>query len=634
MCGICGAVQVGGEPRQVLPDGVLERMTSLLEHRGPDDSGYVEEPGIALGARRLSIVDLDGGHQPVASEDGRVWAAQNGELYNHVELRMELRRDGHVLRSRCDTEILPHLYERDGVGFETRLRGKFAIAVWDERRRRAVLVRDRLGVKPLYWAQCGDVVVFSSELKSLLASGLVEPELDLEAIDSYLTFGFVSGPATPLRGVRKLLPGHRLVVDPAGVREERYWTYPRPEPDESLTDEEWSERLLGELDEAVRIRLMSDVPLGAMLSGGLDSSLIVALMARHSTDPVRTFSVGFAEAGTQSELADAREVASLYGCEHHELELSVSDRELDLADLIWWLDEPLADLSALGFLSLCKLATRHVTVALCGQGADELLGGYRKHRASELVDAWRRLPAPARRTGAAAALHGPRRFRRAAETLAAPDAATRLVAMSGHMTPALRRSLYAGGLARVDGDAALAATRRCLGGYDGAALDSTLYVDGQLALVDDMLHYFDRASMAHSLEARVPFLDHNVVELCARVPRRLKVHRGETKVLLRRAARGLVPDRIIDKPKLGFFRPAFDSWFLGQAEGAVADYLLAANPRYADFLDPAAVRGLVARHVEGRDRSHLHLLLAILMLEVWLTEYLPRAVRAPSAVVA
>jgi asparagine synthase (glutamine-hydrolysing) len=628
MCGICGAVQVGGTPRRVLPDGVLERMTSLLAHRGPDDSGYLERPGIALGARRLSIVDLAGGHQPVSSEDNRVWAAQNGELYNHVDLRIELRRDGHVLRSRCDTEILPHLYERDGVDFERQLRGKFAIAVWDDRRQRAVLVRDRLGVKPLYWAQSGDVVVFASELKSLLASGLVEPQLDHEAIDSYLTFGFVAGPATPLRGVRKLLPGHRLVVDPDGVREERYWTYPRPEPDESVSDEEWSERLLASFDEAVRVRLMSDVPLGAMLSGGLDSSLIVALMARHSSGPVRTFSVGFSEEGTASELADAREVAALYGCEHHELELSVADDGVDLADLLWWLDEPLADMSALGFLGLCKLATRHVTVALCGQGADELLGGYRKHRAAELVDAWRRLPAPARRTGAGVALRGPRRFRRAAETLAAPDAAARLVAMSGHMTPRLRRELYRGELAATAGDGAMRAVLRCLDGYDGGALDATLYADGQLALVDVMLHYFDRASMAHSLEARVPFLDHNVVELCARIPRRLKVHRGETKVLLRRAARGLVPDRIIDKPKLGFFRPAYDSWFRGQLDGAVADYLLAPDPRFADVLDPTVVQQLVRRHVDGSDRSHLHLLLSVLMLEVWLAEFLPRAVRA------
>jgi asparagine synthase (glutamine-hydrolysing) len=627
MCGICGAVQIGGPPRRVLADGVLERMTSQLAHRGPDDSGHVERPGMALGARRLSIVDLSGGHQPVSSEDGRVWAAQNGELYNHVDLRIALRRDGHVLRSRCDTEILPHLYERDGVEFERHLRGKFAIAVWDERRRRAVLVRDRLGVKPLYWARAGDVVVFASELKSLLASGLIEPELDLEAIDSYLTFGFVAGPATPLRGVRKLLPGHRLVVDPDGVREERYWTYPRPEPDESVPDEEWSERLLAGLDEAVRIRLMSDVPVGAMLSGGLDSSLIVALMARHTAEPVRTFSVGFAEEGTASELADAREVASLYGCQHHELELSVADAGFDLGDLSWWLDEPLADVSALGFLGLCKLATRHVTVALCGQGADELLGGYRKHRAAELVDVWRRLPASARRTGAGVALRGPRRFRRAAETLAAPDAAARLVAMSGHMTPRLRSELYRGGLTGAAGEGALQAVVRCLDGYDGPALDATLYADGQLALVDDMLHYFDRASMAHSLEARVPFLDHELVELCARIPRRLKVHRGETKVLLRHAARGLVPDRIVDKPKLGFFRPAFDSWFRGQLDGAVADYLLAPSPRYADVLDPAAVARLVRRHVDGSDRSHLHLLLAILMLEVWLAEFLPRAVR-------
>ena len=625
MCGICGVIQLGGEPRPVLPAGALDRMTDAMTHRGPNDRGTYTADGVALGVRRLSIVDVAGGHQPVSSEDERVWAVQNGELYNHDGLREDLSRDGHVFRSRCDTEILPHLYERFGTKFEERLRGKFGIAVWDSERRRGVLTRDRLGVKPLYWARRGDLVVFASELKSLLASGLVEPELDYEAIDVFLTLGYLPAPLTPLAGVAKLRPGHRLVVDPSGVREECYWSYPKPVVGTPLSDGDYAERLLAELDEAVRLRLMSDVPLGAMLSGGLDSSLVVALMAKHMSDPVKTFSVGFNEAGKENELEDARLVSRLYGTEHHELELSYADAEVDLADLVWFLDEPLADLSALGFLALSELAANHVTVALSGQGADELFGGYTKHRAATLVAAWKRLPGPVRSAGNAVALRGPARFDRAARTLAAPDPAARLIAMSGRLDGALRATLLRGPLAAQDGLATRRAVERVLNGISDDPLPTTLFLDAQLALPEDMLHYFDRASMAHSLEVRVPFLDHRLVEFAATIPADQKVRRLQTKVVLKRAAAGLLPARIVNKRKIGFFRGATDSWFSAQMQGRMADYLLGPSPRYAEFLDRAAVERLVRGHLSGQNRSNGQLLLSILMLETWLASYLPRA---------
>jgi asparagine synthase (glutamine-hydrolysing) len=596
-------------------------MTDTMSHRGPDDRGLHEEPGIALGARRLSIVDVAGGHQPFSNEDGSVWGAQNGELYNHATLRAELEADGHRFRSRCDTEILPHLYERDGDAFVERLRGKFAIAVWDARRRRAVLARDRLGIKPLYWARRGDLVLFASELKSLLASGLIEPHLDYEALDAYLTFGFVPGPRTPLADVWKLEPGCRLVVDQERVRVERYWTFPVPEPDRSLSEHEHAERLLALLEESVRLRLMSDVPLGAMLSGGLDSSLIVALMARNMSAPVQTFSVGFAEAGAGNELEDARAVAAAVGADHHELELSFAHDTVDLAELVWHLDEPLADLSALGFLALSELARRHVTVALSGQGADELLGGYRNHRAAAVATAWLRLPESLRRSGLGLARIGPGRVRRAAETLAAPNTAAR--ALAGRLDPALRARLVRGPLAELDGSAARRAVLSRLGGLADDPLPATLYLDAQLGLVDDMLHYFDRASMAHSLEVRVPFLDHELVEACATIPPELKVRRLETKHLLKVAARGLVPDRIIDKPKVGFFNAAVNAWFTSQLDRAASDYLLETS----ELLEPSAVRELLAGHQRGRGNGQV--LLRILMLEVWLQTFLPRALSTP-----
>ncbi len=598
-----------------------------MSHRGPSDRGTILEPGIAIGVRRLSVVDVEGGHQPFANEDGSIWAAQNGELFNHDDVRRELRDRGHRFASRCDTEILPHLYESVGTAFAERLRGMFGIVLWDRARRRTVLVRDRLGIKPLYYAVVGDLLVFASELKSLLASGLIGDELDHEAIDAYLTFGFFPSPATPLRQVRKLEPGHRLIVDPEGYRIERYWSYPQPSDDPISRDpREMTEALFDELDEAVRLRLMSDVPLGAMLSGGLDSSLIVAMMARHSSTPVRTFAVGFRGEGAINELADARRVASWVGAEHHEMEIGLDEAPVDLAELTWHMDEPIADLSALGFIALCELAARHVTVALSGQGADELLGGYRKHRAAAIADAWSTLPRPLGRLGTGALAHGPEQMRRLGRTLASGDPVERHLAMNGNMSPALRASLVRGDLAALDGGAPRRVLERALGGLDAKALPTTLYLDAKLGLVDDMLHYFDRASMAHSLEVRVPFLDHHLVEFCARIPPSMKVHRASvTKYLLKRAARGWVPDEIIDKPKIGFFNQAVSGWFRAQSSGAVQEYLLDDGARYADILDRGEVTRLVSAHAAGRDPGAAPTLLSILMLEVWLRTYLPRA---------
>jgi asparagine synthase (glutamine-hydrolysing) len=626
MCGICGVVQIGGEPREVVAPEVLNRMTDVMAHRGPNDRGTYERPGVALGVRRLSIVDVEGGHQPVSSEDDRVWAIQNGELYNHDDLRAALRGGGHHFQTRCDTEVLPHLYERFGPGFEARLRGKFALAVWDAKERRAVLARDRLGVKPLYYAIVGDLVVFASELKSLLASGLVDTRLDFEAVDAYLTLGYFPTPSTPLAAVKKLRPGHRLVIDALGVREEQYWAYPLPTRNgRPAPVEEYAEGVLERLEESVRLRLMSDVPLGAMLSGGIDSSLVVALMARNMSEPVKTFSVAFTESGVDNELADARMVARHFGTDHHELELSLADETLSLEELVWHLDEPVADLSSLGFLAISNLASRHVTVALSGQGADELFGGYRKHLAAALATSWHRLPAFAQRLGLRVAFRGPARWQRPALTLAADDPSSRLVAMSGQLDSGLRAQLVRGPLAELDGGATLRAVRAAMNGLEDDPLPATLYLDGQLALVDDMLHYFDRMSMARSLEVRVPFLDHELVEYAATIPSEFKIRRLTRKYVLKLAARGLVPDSILERRKIGFFENSADALLRAQWRGLVADYLLTAQPRYAQFLDRDGVHALAEKHVDGSDRRNGKLLLSILLLEVWLRSCLGRA---------
>ena len=625
-------MQLGGSPRPVIEQETLDAMTDAMRHRGPSDRGTYLRDGIALGARRLSIVDVEGGHQPVSNEDGTVWTVHNGELFNHLELRRGLESSGHRLASHCDTEVIPHLYERDGDAFPERLRGMFGIALFDEPRRRLVLVRDRLGIKPLYYAQRGDLVVFASELKALLASGLVGGELDYDAIDAYLTLGYFPAPLTPLAGVHKLEPGHRLVVSDR-VSVERYWAYPRPEPTE-MTAAEASELLLASLEESVRLRLMSDVPLGAMLSGGLDSSLVVALMARNMSEPVKTFSVGFRE-DAANELADARLVAETFGTDHTELELSFSDDAVSLEDLVWHLDEPLADLSALGFDALCQLAVQDVTVALSGQGADELFGGYAKHRAAWAVGALDPIPRTVVRAVAGIAALGPEKARRASRAARANGAVERLLAMSGDMDDDRRKSLYRGPLAAVDGLSAARAVASRLDGVPDDPLPTTLFLDAQLALPDLMLHYFDRTSMAHSLEVRVPFLDHELVELCARIPPQHKLRRGSGKVVLRQAARGLVPDSIIDKPKVGFFANAVDEWMRTRLRTEIGARLTDADLRCAELLDTSTLRRLADDFVADRgSRPRGRLLLSVLMLEVWLDSFLDRAGRAPSAVVS
>jgi asparagine synthase (glutamine-hydrolysing) len=625
MCGICGVIQIGGRPREVLSATVLDAMTDIMTHRGPSDRGTYAAPGVALGVRRLSIVDVEGGHQPFLSEDENVVAIQNGELYNHAELRRDLH--GHVFRTRCDTEVLPHLYEAHGARFPAQLRGKFGVAIWDDRARIAVLARDRMGVKPLYWARVDDVVVFGSELKSVLASGLVEPELDLEAIDLYFSFGFIPGPRTPIAGVNKLGPGSVLIVDPDGVREQQYWAYPEPNPDPQPGSlEEYGDELLHLLREAVRDRLMSDVPLGAMLSGGIDSSMIVALMAEASGRPVVTFSVGFRE-DESNELADARRVAHTFGCEHHEVELSVTENALDIDELVWHLDEPVADLSALGFDILCRQAAQHVTVALAGQGADELFGGYTKHRAAAAIGALEMLPMAARR-GLARIPWPVARVGRAFRALAAPDPSRRLLEMSGRMINGTRSDLYRGALASVPEANAYDTLEAVRGGVDGDPLAATLYLDARLGLVDHMLLYFDRTSMAHSLEVRVPFLDHRLVEWAATVPSPMKVKRRETKRVLRQAGVNLLPSGTASKRKIGFFRSALDIWLAAQLEGAAGDRLRAGDAAYMELLDGSAVTRLVDDYRRERTEDSARTVLAVILLDSWLSTFVRHAKHA------
>ena len=404
MCGICGVASVETE-RVPVDEATLAWMTDVIEHRGPDDDGHHLEAGVALGMRRLSVIDPALSPQPVSNEDDTVYTVFNGEIYNYADLRSQLMQRGHRFSTNGDTETIVHLYEEHGPQFVEHLRGMFAIAVWDSRRKRLVLARDRMGVKPLYVAEGAFGIAFASEVKSLIAGGFVEPALDPLGAELFMAHGFVPGPRTLFAGVRKLDPATYLVWERGRLVEEvRYWT-PWDDPPERWGTS-WAsdqEQLLALLRRSVVARMVSDVPLGVMLSGGLDSSLITALMAEHSARPVKSFSIGFAEDGAANELGDARRVAERLGTDHSELTTSAVDHPELLDEALWHIEEPVADLSGMGFLLLSRLARESVTVALSGQGADELLGGYRKHQIAYGASMLRRTPLPVRALARAAA---------------------------------------------------------------------------------------------------------------------------------------------------------------------------------------------------------------------------------------
>jgi asparagine synthase (glutamine-hydrolysing) len=618
MCGICGlAGRTGGAPPMEAHE--LRAMTDVIRHRGPDDDGHHLEPGVALGMRRLSIIDLPGSSQPISNEDGSVWTVFNGEIYNYRELRRDLIARGHTFGTEGDTETIVHLYEEHGERFAEHLRGMFAIAVWDVKRSRLVLARDRMGVKPLYLAEGPSGLAFASEVKSLIAAGLVEPALDPMAAELFMAYGFVPGPSTLFAGVRKLMPAHTLTFEGGRVVGEReYWRSadhaPARDPRASWGDDQ--DELLRLLREATEARMIADVPLGVMLSGGLDSSLITALMADASSLPVKTFSIGFAEDGAANELDDARLVANRLGTEHHELITSAVDHPDLFDEALWHLEEPIADLSYLGFMLLSRLARENVTVALSGQGADELLGGYLKH---QIAAGAARVPRAGRPLIGAAGRLAPEGSTLARGLAAAgvSDPVERLLAMSRVVQPHERAETFAPEFLQPGAEEAIrGVVAQHLDGRSRSALGDTLHLDTRIGLVDNMLLYFDKASMAASLEVRVPFMDHDLVAFCEALPDSRRVWRLRRKELLKRASRGLVPDSIIDKKKRGFFRSALGAWMRVHRDELVRATLLDERARERGIYREDTVRELVAGGGEqGMKQSQR--LFCLLLLERW-----------------
>jgi asparagine synthase (glutamine-hydrolysing) len=628
MCGIVGIVE--SDLTRSVPPGAVERMVRTLNHRGPDEEGMVQVPGVALAMRRLAIVDLAGGQQPLSNEDGTIHMVANGEIYNFEAVKQELIAKGHRFRTRVDVEVIVHGYEEWGPSFLSRLKGMFALAVWDSRTRTLLAARDRAGEKPLYYTTCPEGLILGSEIKALLVRPGVDRSLDLEALDQFLTYEYVIAPRTIFSSIRKLPPAHYLLYRANELSVHRYWDAADVGVRE-WTDADAADALRVTLERAVRSQMMSDVPVGVFLSGGIDSSAIAAMMQRETAGQrVRSFSMGFSD-GSYNELPYAREMAGLCGTEH--IEGMVTPDVASLFDrLIVHLDEPFADVSLFPTFMVSQLAREHVKVVLSGDGGDELFGGYDAYEAQALAARWGSL-APAAAVRAVDALLEivpptskkkglVNKTRRFVAGLAGGPADIEQYRWMTFLSPAQKRRLYTPrfqhGLLSSDVYEPVRSAFERAGGDD--LLNRQLYADLCIYLADDILVKVDRMSMATSLETRAPFLDADVMELAFSMPGRLKIRDGERKFVLKRAVAGLVPPRILDRRKEGFSIP-MKNWLRRDLAPLMESLLSKDRLRSRGLVDPGEVRLMIDQHKSGR-ANHAHVLFSLMVFERWAQEFL------------
>ena len=622
MCGIAG---IAG---QANPELVRE-MTRRLAHRGPDDEGFHSEDGATLGHRRLSIIDLSMGKQPISNEDGTVWITFNGEIYNFKGLRADLEAKGHRFATNTDTEAIVHAYEEYGEDCVSRLYGMFAFGIWDSRNKTLFLARDHAGVKPLYYAEVNGHLLFASEIKAILAHDGISKRIDYQAFDDYFTYLYTVPPRTIYQDIRQLPPAHSLTWRDGKTRIRKYWHLDMTP--EHHTEAEWNERIRDCLEEVIQSNMIADVPLGAFLSGGLDSGTIVAMMARASTDPVRTFTIGFGKEGNlYDETAQAKEVAEYFNTEHHLLEAHPDVVSL-LPTVVSHFDEPFGNPTAFLVYILSKLIREHVTVALAGDGGDESFGGYARYAGAQLAGKYRRLPGPLRRylinplvhllPESTRGNHTLRRIREFSEgSLLEP--ADMYASWVTYFTAQDRQRLYT------------ESTQREVGAYDSLDylrglfeesrdadfVSQTMYVDLKSFMPNNVLHYSDRMSMAHALEIRVPYTDPRIMELMARVPSALKVKGMETKCSMRKAMTGLLPESVVARKKLGF-NPPMGVWLTSTLEETVEDCLSETTIRKRGYFNPTYVRGLIDAHRASR-RDYTWHIWSLIFFEQWHRMYL------------
>ncbi|HXM34022.1 MAG TPA: asparagine synthase (glutamine-hydrolyzing) [Pyrinomonadaceae bacterium] len=625
MCGIAGIVR---NDRNDVDQSLVRQMCDAIRHRGPDDDGFYFQGPVGLGMRRLAIIDLKSGKQPIHNADLTAWIVFNGEIYNYRELREKLEKLGHTFYTNSDTEAIIHAYDRYGADCPKHLRGMFAFAIWDERSEELFIARDRVGKKPLLYAEVNGELVFASEFSALLRHPKVSREIEPEALHHYLSFMCVPAPLTAYRAIRKLEPGHSLCWKKGEIKIERYW-----QPDFSrklkISEQEAGERLIEILREAVRLRLISDVPLGAFLSGGIDSSAVVALMSEESTEPIKTFSIGFEEQDF-SELHHARRVAEHVGADHHEFIVRPDALEV-LPALVEHYGEPYADSSAIPTYYVARETRRHVTVALNGDGGDECFAGYERYAAMRLAEKYLRLPELLRKTFIDQAIailpsseqrrsraRDAKRFVQAA-SLGKVDRYMRWISV---FDTGPKEDLYADGFRRqMANRASSALLEPWFVQANGAGIvDAALLADTMTYLPNDLLVKVDIATMANSLEARSPFLDHEVIEFAASLPEKMKLRGLTTKYLLKRVLRKLLPSQNLDRRKMGFGVPV-GHWFRGKLEPFLRETVLSEKALKRELFKPEAVRRLVDLHVKG-ERDYSHQLWTLLMLELWFERFI------------
>ena len=635
MCGIAGFAETAHPESPVSRSDadfrLVHRMCEVIRHRGPDDEGIHVESGVGLGMRRLSIIDLSTGHQPIHNEDRSIWLVFNGEIYNYRELRRELEAAGHYFYTSSDTEAIVHAYEQWGEDAFGRLRGMFGIALWDRTHRTLLLARNRAGIKPLHFVQHGSRLYFGSEIKSLIAAGAVPPDIDLEALDHYLSYLYAPRNRSLFKSVRKLPPGHFLRLRDGRTDIVKYWEIPASEPFRGTADDA-AQQLRAVLADAVRSHMVSDVPLGAFLSGGVDSSLVVGLMAEASSQPVRTFSIGFDEPQFD-ELEHARRVAEHFDTDHHEFVvrpdgLAILDR------LIEHFDEPFADSSAIPTWYVSEMARRHVTVVLSGDGGDELFGGYDRYLPHPRVAQFDRLGLPGARKAAGAIFpilpHGVR-GKNFLRHISRSDDGRYLDSVAFFQadekdalySPDVRRRLAAWDAEGALGD-------RLTRFATLPAHSRMMRLDFETYLPEDVLTKVDRMSMAHSIESRVPLLDNSVIDFAATLPSALKIHDGRRKHILKEAVRTLLPDGILDRKKQGFGVP-LGVWFRGGLADVFSDVLRSPRTRQRGYFTDGFVDRLLQEHLSGR-RDHTLRLWQLLVFELWHRQYLDTATLSPAQV--
>ena len=625
MCGIVGLVRNDGKP---IDEGLLARMNEAIRHRGPDEDGFYVNGSVGLAMRRLAIIDLKSGQQPIHNRDRTAWIVFNGEIYNYLELREKLEKLGHTFYTNSDTEAIVHAYDQYGSDCPKHLRGMFAFAIWDERTQELFLARDRVGKKPLLYAEVNGQLVFGSEFSAILLHPDVSKEIRPEAIDCYLSFMCVPAPLTAYRAIKKLEPGHSLRWRKGEVKTERYW-----QPDFSkkldISEEEAGERAIEILRDAVKVRLMSEVPLGAFLSGGIDSSAVVALMSQESSEKVKTFSIGFEEQDF-SELQHAKRIAEHVGADHHEFIVRPDAVEI-LPMLVEHYGEPYADSSAVPTYYVARETRRHVTVALNGDGGDESFAGYERYIAMGLTEKYRKVPAFFRESLIKEAVNriptSPIRkstvnsAKRLLEVVSKPRV-NRYMHWMSVFNEGLKEPLYSDAF-RQQTDRAFAASfldtwfKKANG---NGPVDTLLLTDLMTYLPNDLLVKVDIATMAVSLEARSPFLDHHVIEFAASLPERLKLRRLTTKYLLKKVLRRLLPAENLDRRKMGFGVP-IGHWFRGKMQPFLREVVLSDKALRRGLFKPEMVKQLVEQHTRS-ERDYSHQLWTLLMLELWFLRFI------------